>query len=252
MGRLNVLVPVASLWLGCIIPPLVTAGKQCGPTDLCAAPEACVVASGETVGVCARVARFQDGASPSSAYLGTHDTYLSENQPDQNEATQGADDMVDGDEPGGTGDHAFTLIRWDLAGLEPGARVLAVQLTFNVMNASAGQPYTAYLLRRDWTEGEATWRQASAGNPWETAGAQGSGDRGVDAIFGLAPTGEGLLTRTFGDAGVAAAQQWVDDPASNHGLILQGTSKDGIDLSSRENAKPALRPLLTITYLQGG
>ena len=47
-------------------------------------------------------------------------------------------------------------------------------------------------------------------------------------------------------------QHSVDDPASDHGLILQGTSKDGIDLSSQENANPALRPLLTITYLQGG
>jgi hypothetical protein len=44
-------------------------------------------------------------------------------------------------------------------------------------------------------------------------------------------------------------QSWVDNPASNNGIIIaSATSTDGVDFSSRESTNSSLRPQLNVSY----
>jgi hypothetical protein len=55
------------------------------------------------------------------------------------------------------------------------------------------------------------------------------------------------------DAALAVVQEWVDDPASNHGFIITGrNSNDGVDFYCSEYENAIERPLLTVTYISGG
>ena len=60
----------------------------------------------------------------------------------------------------------------------------------------------------------------------------------------------GLATIHLNAAGLAAVQSWIDDPATNHGLIIQdyANASNGVDFVSRAGPSAASRPNLTITY----
>jgi hypothetical protein len=51
------------------------------------------------------------------------------------------------------------------------------------------------------------------------------------------------------DAGVAAVQAWINNPAQNYGIIVKDYAvNDGLQVSSSEAAAAALRPKLLINY----
>jgi hypothetical protein len=44
-------------------------------------------------------------------------------------------------------------------------------------------------------------------------------------------------------------QSWVDDPASNYGIVIaNATNTDGFDISSREATLNSNSPQITVTY----
>ena len=119
----------------------------------------------------------------------------------------------------------------------------------NVTNTSS-VGYEIYGMLRAWSESEVTWNQAENGSEWNVAGAQSAGVHGASPLATLTASNKGLMTFELNAAGLAMVQSWIDNPSSNHGIIIQDyvEGSNGIDLSSREAVTASHRPLLSITY----
>ena len=183
--------------------------------------------------------RFQDGVS---GYSGTRDTKITASS--ENSSFGGSSDL----EVDGKPDKA-ALLAWDLTSIPSGSKVTSASISLNVFNKSS-HTYSLHELTQAWQESEATWRQASSGTSWQEAGAQGANDRGSSSLGQLIATSTGSRTIQLNSAGLAAVQSWIDNPLTNHGVIVQNYSSasDGADFSSREASQPSARPAFTITY----
>jgi hypothetical protein len=172
----------------------------------------------------------------------TADASILENAPTTNDGgatTSGAD----GDEPNGSGKDKYGLLRWNLGGIAPGTKISSASITLSVTNSST-QTYQAYALKRAWAESEVTWNSYAAGKPWEVAGARGSLDREATVAGTVTPSATG--ERTFA-LSAAVVQRWVEDPTTNHGIIIaNATNTDGFAFSSRESSTSSQRPRLTV------
>jgi hypothetical protein len=80
---------------------------------------------------------FQDGVSPTPAYAGTRDTYISQDQPTTNFCSLPTL-RVDGDDPPGTGRDLRTLLQWDLSAIPAGSEVKSATVAINVTNPTGG------------------------------------------------------------------------------------------------------------------
>jgi hypothetical protein len=144
------------------------------------------------------------------------------------------------------------LIRFDLSSVPPqalsnGLHGAALSLfTGSRSNANPSQ-IRAYPLNRSWAEGQATWEQAAAGQPWSQLGANGvPADR----------NGTPLDSRMFDAVNVRrgldvtdAVAGWLANPASNNGLLLRSDDPDvEYAIASRENSTVDQRPRLLIVY----
>ncbi len=171
------------------------------------------------------------------------DTRILENSPDQG---YGGSTPIgaDGDDPNGTGKDKSALIKWDTSGIAPGTKVNSASVTLSVTNPSP-QTYEAYALKRAWTETAATWKNYDSAKPWEVAGAKGSLDREAAVAGTITASATGKQTFTLDPAVV---QGWVDNPASNQGIIIaDAANTDGLDFSSREATDSTQRPQLTVS-----
>jgi spore coat protein A len=99
------------------------------------------------------------------------------------------------------------------------------------------------------TTGDATWiHRFYPGTTWTTAG--GDFVAASSALTNVA--GEGFYSWSSGSL-LADVQNWVSQPATNHGWILRGRESGPSGgavkrFESRESADPARRPTLRITY----
>src|SRR5215207_3679202 len=180
-------------------------------------------------------------AETTKSVVSTADLQIRENTPDKN---SGGDTYigVTGNDFG-SGKDKSVLLKWDLSGIAPGTTVGGVSVTLSVANSST-QTYQAYALKRSWSESAATWNVYDTGKPWEVAGANGSLDRGATVVGSLTPKATGAQTFTISSAVV---QGWVNDPASNKGIIIANTTNtDGFDIWSRESTDSSQRPKLTL------
>lgn len=186
---------------------------------------------------------LQDGVD---GYTGARDTWLNSSAGNTNYgAATGLE--VDGSPA------TAALFYWDLNSIPPGSAIESASITFDVSNTSAGQSYELYELKRPWTENEATWVMAEAGQGWEVPGANGSGDRGTAVLGSVSNLNKGFYTTPLTAAGVGVVQSWVNNPGVNNGFILLDylSADNKMVLSSRENNPPTLRPQLTVTYAGG-
>ncbi|MDA1315174.1 MAG: DNRLRE domain-containing protein [Acidobacteria bacterium] len=190
---------------------------------------------------------FQEGVSPDPSYDGTSDTYISQNAPTSNFGLSGTL-LLDGDDPSGSTNDLASLILWDLSSIPPGATVDSAEIDIEVFNISSGA-YNIYELKRDWFETGATWNVYSPGNAWGTPGASGAGDRG-SLVLGTVTAGSlGSYKVILNADGIAAVQGWVDNPSSNHGIIVANPSTtDGVDFRSSDYGTATQRPRLTVSY----
>ena len=184
-------------------------------------------------------------AAETTTYLASiADASILENAPTTNyggAATLGAD----GDRPSGSGKDRYGLLRWDLGGIAPGTKISSASVTLSVTNSST-QTYEAYALNRAWVESEVTWSRYAAGKPWEVAGAKGSLDREATATGKVTPSATGELTFALP---AALVQRWVDDPATNRGIIVaNATNPDEFEFYSRESATSSQRPRLNVVH----
>ncbi|WP_437592894.1 DUF3616 domain-containing protein [Sorangium sp. So ce1000] len=237
------------------------AGAILGVTGAAIAAASCAAAgvdpleavATESFALGAYSASFQDGVSPASSYAGTRDTMLEENAPT---TTNGGDTSisVSGDTPGGSGKDDAVLVQWDLSGTIPvDAIVTSATITVTVSDKAA-QTYPIYQVLRAWNEGQATWNLAATGSAWATAGAKGASDRGSAELGSINAPSTGSTTITLNAQGLAVVQGWVNDPASNHGVIFASASNDNrLELRSSEYSTKSSRPKLTVSWdLPGG
>ncbi|MGH8035423.1 MAG: DNRLRE domain-containing protein, partial [Lysobacterales bacterium] len=190
---------------------------------------------------------FQDGLSPTPVYVGTRDAYIG-----QATATtvHGLETtlQVDGDDPATTGNDLNILLFWDTTAIPVDTTVEAAHFELTVTNISTGL-YDCYSLQRSWTESQATWNLAATGATWGAAGAAGAADRGTQKLCTVSAGNLGLMNINLTQAGLALVQSWVNNPASNYGIIISNTSTtDGADFHARESATALARPKLVVTY----
>jgi hypothetical protein len=186
---------------------------------------------------------FQQGVSPSDSYAGVADTTIASLRADGSGGS--LDSLVVGYRPAGA---ERALLRFDLSGHVPaGTPVREARLSVNAWSRRSlyGLRVSAYALNQAWSEAGATWAQGGPGVPWATPGADGVPmDR---AALPVASRFLYLTGVTYEWDVTALVQAWVNDPGSNHGLLLVGHgAEQQISLRSSEYAVPAQRPRLTL------
>lgn len=127
-----------------------------------------------------------------------------------------------------------------------GDGVIVEQAYAQIYSATFYNAVTAnvYKQTQAWDEMQTTWNSASTGTPWATAGGWGPGmSSGTDI----------LDTRTVGSKGyyswdiTSAAQDWMNDPSANHGVLFECTTGN-IKFASRENTNVGWEPKMNIKW----
>ncbi len=117
------------------------------------------------------------------------------------------------------------LLKFDVSAIPPGSHVMEAYLHLYVPTNQSSYDYrepcklAAFCVKRDWVAEEASWKRASASQPWEEPGCNGTSDRCQSYSFSETSqtTGQG---EWFEITVTSIVQQWVDD--GNHGLTLRG------------------------------
>jgi len=151
--------------------------------------------------------------------------------------------------------HQAPLLKFDVSAIPPGSRVASAYLNLYVPPELGPDEYrepcrfAAYCVKRDWVAEEATWNQASAGEPWEVPGCDGATDR--CQTFEANEVGETTGTGKWVDVPVTSVvQKWID--GQNHGLILRGYAEPWgkcVFFSSRF-FYPQFRPFLEVIWTE--
>ena len=186
---------------------------------------------------------LQNGSDPGTGrvYQGAQDTYIERWNPDVN---YGADMALSLRR-----DVRKTLLRFDTQLIPYHATVWHAELRLWVINRSNSEPIqiSAFPLRRGWEEMEATWRTARRGEPWSEPGAEGVEDRIPHAVTQqTVEIGGGWIALDL----TPLVQQWVRDPQSNQGVLLEvtGGGPGYYNIFSSNAPTLDLRPQLVITY----
>jgi hypothetical protein len=178
---------------------------------------------------------FQDDGT----YSGTQDTFLAESQPSTPQGTLEHFEW-DADEPPASGQEHVGLIRFDgivgsgLDQIPERSNVVSATLTLTVSDPGAVPEGDIHRSLVDWDQADATW------NTFGPAPGVQPADVGV--FVENAPITGG--TQVIDVA--SAVQAWVDDPATNLGLIFLPNSSDNLQVRSSESTVAAERPLLMI------
>ncbi|NLG49381.1 MAG: DNRLRE domain-containing protein, partial [Chloroflexi bacterium] len=149
------------------------------------------------------------------------------------------------------------LFRADLEGVIPaGAVIDQATLTLHQKYSGANSATAnVYGVQREWVGSETTWLNAAAGQPWGVAGCDDpASDRAADPVSqrSVFPTAGGYANYPFDFDVTALVQQWVNDPASNHGLLITGSAGPAVEFSfvSTDQLSDSA-PRLTIRYRGG-
>ncbi|MGE3780686.1 MAG: PQQ-dependent sugar dehydrogenase, partial [Pirellulaceae bacterium] len=196
-------------------------------------------------------------------YAGTTDVSIS-NQYAQWNGGNGIT-AFDGTEMGvystsGTGSYSVeTLIRFSNLGLPTGTPVSAATLTVNVDTWSSNPTIRGYYLASPWNatpgpnSSQLGWLHRGTGQDWTTPGARGAGTDVLAGksfvLSGITGSGNQAVTVALDPAVV---QSWIDNPATNHGVLLVNETTGAIvRIRASEHATAATRPKLSITHSQG-
>jgi len=187
---------------------------------------------------------FQQGISPDGSYSGVADTYIS-NFGDQttNYGTSGVLAIR-------SNDFRAALVRFDVSAIPPNATVDAAALDLYVDSQSNANPLRVaiYRMNRSWQETEATWLTATLGTAWA---AWGANDAPADRAATAAVTFTMSAANTWYTVDITTlARQWVQDGASNYGLVLRGDAGSSVEyrVRSSDTLAAVFGPKLTVHY----
>ena len=147
-----------------------------------------------------------------------------------------------------SGNHYRALLRFGNIAIPAGHRITSAIVTIGVQTWATGQIFSAYPLASTWDMSATTgWLTRSGTLPWATAGA-GTADRSSTTpfIFGaVRAVGDQLVQATLPPALV---QNWIQNPASNKGLVIINTAVgQSASIYSYQSTTAGLRPTLKIT-----
>ncbi|MCI0400307.1 MAG: DNRLRE domain-containing protein [Gammaproteobacteria bacterium] len=189
---------------------------------------------------------FQDGVSPTSGYVGTTDTRLSESSAKSNYGTSSTV-RVDGEDS--DEENRYGLLKWDLSSIPAGSLVQSVTITLEMTDTSVNT-YELYEIKRPWVETQATWNVYATGASWQVPGAKGSLDRGTAVVGTVAAPAVGSHTLSLNSSGVDLVQSWVNSASANNGIIVANpTNPNGLTFRSRNATTPSTRPKMMVTYV---
>ncbi|MCW5860013.1 MAG: DNRLRE domain-containing protein, partial [Caldilineales bacterium] len=179
----------------------------------------------------------------SNGYNGVTDTFLDAWLPTANyAASQTLEWRAEGANPAKSG-----LFKFDLSPLPANSVVSSASLSYYA-TLDGGQDLTAriYRMGRAWDVNAATWQQAAAGTPWQTAGARGANDRAATATDFKVMTGLGWVTfNVLADVNAFLAgtpnHGWLVEMSDSNARFLVAAAEYTTDLTQR--------PKLEIRYV---
>mgnify|MGYP005841554835 CR=1 FL=1 len=183
---------------------------------------------------------FQQGMN---GYMGTSSTSMSAWDQNEKYAPRGEIIVRQGGVRSG-------LLRFDLSDVPAGVTVRSATLHLHTVASTNPNPMRiqGYALNRPWVATEVTWLQSAGNALWDAPGANGvPGDRSDRVIFEAPAAGVGQWMQV--DV-TEAVRGWLNDPASNHGVLLKGVGDVSVEyrLASENSANGALRPRLVVTW----
>ncbi len=159
------------------------------------------------------------------------------------------------------------LIAFDLSGIPAGSTIASAVLTLHMSQASGAGTQSVSLHRAlaGWGEGasdagasggvgapaapgDATWIHTFRPSSfWGAAGGDfAAAATAAQSIGGVASYSWGPTSEMTADA-----QQWLDDPSTNHGWLLRGNEAVGATsrrFDAREHPESAVRPSLAVEF----
>jgi len=176
-----------------------------------------------------------------NGYTGATDTYISQADPEANFSDQVRLVMK------GDGSHS-SLIRFELPEELQGLDIVEAKLQLRARYRDKTLPCTVgvYRMLRSWATGQATWHNATAGEPWGYPGVWPS-----DCEF--VPLYERALASAdewYSFDITSAVVDWLADPSSNFGLLLRGATCGAVtyQFSSSDDGAQDYRPRLLVIY----
>jgi hypothetical protein len=146
-------------------------------------------------------------------------------------------------------DNIHGLFRFDLSDLKGVVdSVTNATLTLRDVSTDVGTNDVAmYRVLKPWVENEVTFNSYANGSPWETPGAAGATDRGpLLSTVGMPVMGSAAGFVYHITIPASLVQNWIDNPADNHGILLVGSNARTVSLNATEVTAVTNRPLLTI------
>ena len=182
---------------------------------------------------------------------------------DTTNLTPGRDQSITADSvPAGDGSGAFlfagfdptsdlpwrALLHFDVPGaLPPGAIVNSVELRLTIVGGQSAcfcLPHNLSGLAEDWSE-NATWGQRVPPTLlWATPGGTTNG------LVAMAPGSATAVVFSSTPSFVARVQSWLDQPSTNHGVLMSNGDAT-ISFASSEHPTAALRPQLVVDWTPG-
>jgi hypothetical protein len=177
-------------------------------------------------------------------YTGSDDTFISAGQPNQVHS-EGITLSVR------TQDVANPLAKFDLSGLPANARIVMAKLGLYSLDADpcTNMVASSYQLLRPWDDSSATWITATQNITWNVPGANHTlTDRLGQATY--TETVRAPYTWYTWDV-TSMVQNWVADPATNHGVIVKAWDF-GAEVVSAENNFDQPNVVLNLQQLVNG
>ena len=186
-------------------------------------------------------------------YIGAEDTWLSA-WPNEDIVPHGSDETLRFrlNQQTSVMTHKAPLIRFDLAVLPSEVIVSSAQLELYLAQPPSNDVRAAiYGMLRPWSEATATWIEPEPGQSWAVQGAQGAGSDHMTAAADIQQIQAGPQWYRF--AVTPLVRLWLDDPASNFGMIVLAQLGDSLsnveaEFASSDYNTQELRPRLVITY----
>ena len=204
---------------------------------------------GELIPAPTQLVRLPKAGRVTKFYQNAVDTTLGSAVPDTNL------DVYDGDpyvSPGNNSDYGVTrgLVKFpSIAGVPTGATIVDARLQlWAVSDFGATDGFVdVHQLTQAFDETTATWNKANATTPWTPGAAYSPTALDFDGGITNDPEWQTWLVNS-------TVKGWVTNPATNFGLLLKMRSESPaiqrVMLLSSEGAEPALRPKLSVTYLE--